>query len=92
MLTGAAAGVADGVRVEIRVALGPAREALVQACRDDVDLLVMGSRAYGPLRSVLLGSVSRHVVDHAPCPVIVVPRGARARLVGPPPVAAASSA
>jgi nucleotide-binding universal stress UspA family protein len=41
-----------------------------------VDLLVMGSRAYGPKRAVLLGSVSRQVMERATCPVLIVPRGA----------------
>jgi nucleotide-binding universal stress UspA family protein len=39
------------------------------------DLLVTGSRGYGAMRAVLLGSVSRHLVRAAACPVIVVPRG-----------------
>ena len=41
----------------------------------DVDLLVCGSRGYGPLGSVLLGGVSRRLIHRAACPVIVVPRG-----------------
>lgn len=51
----------------------PARE-LIQACEEGVDLLVLGSRGYGPLTRVLLGSVSRKVVGDAPCPVLVVRR------------------
>jgi hypothetical protein len=43
-----------------------------------VDLLVMGSRAYGPVKSVMLGGVSRQVIAHADCPVLVLPRGAEA--------------
>ena len=43
---------------------------------EDADLLVMGSRGYGPLRAVLLGSVSSGVVRSAPCPVLVIPRSA----------------
>ena len=39
-----------------------------------VDLLCLGSRAFGPLSRVLLGSVSASVVKDAPCPVLVVPR------------------
>jgi nucleotide-binding universal stress UspA family protein len=49
-------------------------EALEQFSHD-VDLLVCGSRGYGPLGSVLLGGVSRRLVHRAACPVIVVPRG-----------------
>jgi nucleotide-binding universal stress UspA family protein len=44
------------------------------------DLLVLGSRGYGPHRAVLLGSVSGRVVRTAGCPVIVVPRGVSAPL------------
>lgn len=44
----------------------------------DVDLVVVGSRGYGPIRTTLLGSVSRSLVHHSPRPVIVVPRGAAA--------------
>lgn len=42
----------------------------------DLDLLVVGSRGYGPLRRVLLGGVSSRVVRRAPCSVLVVPRPA----------------
>jgi nucleotide-binding universal stress UspA family protein len=44
-----------------------------------LDLLVMGSRGYGPRSAVLLGSASGHVVHRAYCPVVVVPRGADER-------------
>jgi nucleotide-binding universal stress UspA family protein len=43
-----------------------------------VDLLVMGSRSYGPSRRLLLGSVSEAVVRGSHCPVVVLPRSARA--------------
>ena len=45
-----------------------------------LDLLVVGSRGYGPLRAVLLGGVSHRLVRSAACPVIVLPRGARTDL------------
>jgi nucleotide-binding universal stress UspA family protein len=47
-----------------------------------VDLLVCGSRGHGPVGSALLGGVSRRVVHHAACPVIVVPRGTGRALTG----------
>jgi nucleotide-binding universal stress UspA family protein len=42
------------------------------------DLLVIGSRGYGPLKSVLLGGVSGKVVRTAACPVMIVPHAADA--------------
>jgi nucleotide-binding universal stress UspA family protein len=41
-----------------------------------LDLLVVGSRGYGPLKRLMLGSTSSKLVRSAACPVIVVPRGA----------------
>ena len=48
---------------------------VLHGAAEHLDLLVLGSRAYGPVRRVLLGSVSARVVPDAACPVIVVPRG-----------------
>jgi nucleotide-binding universal stress UspA family protein len=42
---------------------------------DEVDLLVCGSRGYGPIRRVLLGGASARLVARAKMPVIIVPRG-----------------
>jgi nucleotide-binding universal stress UspA family protein len=39
-----------------------------------VDLLVVGSRAYGPLRRLMLGSTSQYLAAHARCPLLVLPR------------------
>lgn len=47
---------------------------LLQACEEGVDLLVLGSRGYGPLTRVLVGSVSREVIRKAGCPVLSVRR------------------
>jgi nucleotide-binding universal stress UspA family protein len=53
---------------------GDAAEVLERAS-NDVDLLVLGSRGYGPLRATVLGSVSQQVLRNAACPAVVTPRG-----------------
>jgi nucleotide-binding universal stress UspA family protein len=64
---------ADGVSVEGLMLEGrPA--SLLQEQSADLDLLVTGSRGYGPSRAALLGSVSRALVRNASCPVVVMPR------------------
>jgi nucleotide-binding universal stress UspA family protein len=65
----------DGVAVEQQVLFGSDPAAtILDIAGADVDLLVLGSRAYGPMRRALVGSVSSAIVRHAPCPVLVTPR------------------
>ena len=52
---------------------GDARELLARES-GELDLLVVGSRGYGPWRAVLLGSVSSALVRSAQSPLVVVPR------------------
>jgi nucleotide-binding universal stress UspA family protein len=52
---------------------GPVATTLITQSAE-LDLLVAGSRGYGPVRRVLVGSVSRALVREASCPVVVVPR------------------
>ena len=59
------------VEIERKLVEGDAAEVLEQESKK-ADLVVVGSRGHSGIRAVLLGSVSRHVVDHAPCPVVVV--------------------
>jgi nucleotide-binding universal stress UspA family protein len=68
-----------GVEAQIESPVGDPVDVLIQLS-EHVDLLVCGSRGYGPMRAVLLGAVSSRVVADARCPVIVVPRGRESRL------------
>jgi nucleotide-binding universal stress UspA family protein len=64
-----------GVTVEPELHVDDPADVLLRVSAH-VGLLVCGSRGYGPLRSVLLGGVSRRLVDAAQCPVLVLPREA----------------
>ena len=64
------------MRPEKRLIQGEPAQVLAQEEEHDVDLLVLGSRGYGPVRRVLLGGVSTALVRSARCPVMVVPRSA----------------
>jgi nucleotide-binding universal stress UspA family protein len=61
-----------GVAVEPILASGSPVEVLLDAAKG-ADLLVAGTRGLGGFTGMLLGSVSHHLVHHAPCPVLIVP-------------------
>jgi nucleotide-binding universal stress UspA family protein len=65
----------DELKGEGRRLSGPIAAALAEACEEDIDILIAGSRGYGPAGRVFLGSVSTQLIHKAPCPVLVVPRG-----------------
>jgi nucleotide-binding universal stress UspA family protein len=68
-------GVDERVAATGRALSGVPGAAIVEACEEaGADLLVAGSRSYGPVLRVLLGSVSTQLMHRAPCPVLVVPR------------------
>ena len=50
------------------------------AAEQQVDVLVIGSHGRGAFKRMFVGSVSEHVIRHAPCPVLVI----RAALVEHP--------
>lgn len=69
----AAGAVGDGIEIEPRVADGEVADGVARESAD-ADLLVIGSRGYGPLRRVVLGSSTGRILHAATCPVLVVPR------------------
>ena len=76
-----------GVEHEIEVARGDPAHTLVDIVDNfGCDMVVMGSRGMGTLRSALLGSVAHEVLHAAPVPVLVV------KLPPPPEVEAEASA
>lgn len=61
-------------RLRTEAATGdPAEMILTIAAREGADGIVVGKRGWGPLRGMLLGSVSQKLASLARCPVIVVP-------------------
>lgn len=73
ILRAAVERVPDGVSVSTVLSSEPARPALIHHIKTGHhDLIVMGSRGRGALRSVLLGSVSHYVLHHSPVPVLIV--------------------
>ncbi len=72
----AIAQAAGDARIETRIVEGDAGRILVdQANELGADAIVVGSQGKGAIKRALLGSVSSHVVNNAPCPVVVVRRG-----------------
>jgi nucleotide-binding universal stress UspA family protein len=61
--------------VEAEFTVGDPGQILAEASQQ-LDLLVVGSRGYGPMHAVMVGGVAGRLVREAACPVIVVPRGA----------------
>jgi nucleotide-binding universal stress UspA family protein len=68
--------VPEGIRVSGRTAAGhPGTELLKRAAAADHDLIVMGSRGRGAVRSAVLGSVSHFVLNHTTIPVLIIHDG-----------------
>jgi nucleotide-binding universal stress UspA family protein len=66
--------VAPDAGAEVSVLDGDPVEQLALASHR-LDLLVLGSRRYGPLRTTLLGGVTSPLIEKAGCPLVIVPRG-----------------
>jgi nucleotide-binding universal stress UspA family protein len=65
--------VPEHVSVTTVLSTEPVERALIhQIKKGNHDLVVMGSRGRGAVRSALLGSVSHYVLHHSPAPVLIV--------------------
>ena len=73
VLRAAADRVPDDISVTTILTEHPIRSAILTRIREgNHDLVVMGSRGRGTVRSAVLGSVSHHVLHHSPVPVLIV--------------------
>ena len=69
----AADRVPDDISVTTILTEDPIRSAILKRVHEGHhDLVVMGSRGRGAVRSAVLGSVSHHVLHHSPVPVLIV--------------------
>jgi nucleotide-binding universal stress UspA family protein len=69
------AGLSTSVSIQGEAVLGTIPERLGELA-GQVDLLVCGSRGWGAIRRVVLGSTADRLIHHAEVPVLVVPRTA----------------
>lgn len=69
-------GASQPVTVNVRAISGSVVEELVKAGAD-ADMLVVGSRGAGGFSRLVLGSVSSLVIQHATCPVVIIPAEGR---------------
>lgn len=61
------------LKVHTELLEGPEAEAILKAAENlHADLIVMGTRGFGAVKGLLIGSVSRKVIHYASCPVMVV--------------------
>jgi nucleotide-binding universal stress UspA family protein len=63
----------DAIAGDVELLTGAPADALARASAG-LDLVICGSRGYGPVRSVMLGGVSRELSHSAACPLLLVPR------------------
>jgi nucleotide-binding universal stress UspA family protein len=65
------------VRREVRHGDSPAQVLAELAVWEDAGLIVVGARGAGGFHGLLVGGTCRALVDHAPCPLMVIPAGRR---------------
>jgi universal stress protein A len=63
----------QGMNVKAFMRVGyPLEEIILMANDPDIDLIIIGSHGRSGIKRLLLGSTAERVVEHAPCPVLVV--------------------
>lgn len=63
----------QNANVKTEVVVGDPKEKICEAVENlNADLVVMGSRSFGPIKRMFLGSVSNYCANHAPCPVVII--------------------
>jgi len=63
----------QGVKAKIMIERGSIVETIIEvAARENVNMIVIGSKGLTGLRKILLGSVAERVTKSAPCPVLIV--------------------
>jgi nucleotide-binding universal stress UspA family protein len=73
ILRAAADRVPEDISVTTILTEQPIRQAILKRIADaNHDIVVMGSRGRGTVRSAVLGSVSHHILHHSPVPVLIV--------------------
>ena len=66
---------AAGLRCETAMLVGrPDAEIVARANATGAELIVMGTHGRSGLAHALLGSVAERVVQHSPCPILIVPK------------------
>lgn len=67
------ANIPDGIPVRTYCEAGKPRQVILEfAEKLRSDIIIMGSRGLNPAESILIGSVSQHLIENARCPVLVV--------------------
>ena len=61
------------IRAHTKVEVGDPGECIAHVAEEEEsDLIVMGCRGFGAIRSLLMGSVSNYVIKHVKCPVLLI--------------------
>ena len=65
---------AEAIQVDYKLLEGkPAKKIVKVAEKLDVDLIVMATDGRDNIKDFVTGTITEHVINHAPCPVLVIP-------------------